>query len=92
MNILISDRLLELIEQKIASGQYRSADDVIESAMRLLDERDKAIESLRRDVQRGLDQLARGDYEEYTDETLGQLFDELEAEAYRELDSRPNAN
>jgi putative addiction module CopG family antidote len=46
----------ELITRKIESGLYRSRDDVIDTALRLLDERDKYIAELRDKVQLVLSQ------------------------------------
>lgn len=73
----------ELITRKIESGLYHSRDDVIDTALRLLDERDRYIVELREKVQLGIDQIERGEYVEYTDETLHELFDEIEAEGLR---------
>ena len=88
MNISINQQNQELIRRKVESGNYGSPDEVLNTALRLLDERDKKLDSLRRDVRLGLDQLERGEYFEYSDETLDQLFNELEAEAFRDLESQ----
>lgn len=87
MNILINEQNEELIKQKVESGHYSSPDEVMDTALRLLDARDKKLDALRKDVQLGLEQIERGEYVEYKDETLDQLFDELEVEAFKDLDS-----
>ena len=65
MNISLTPELEKLIKQKVASGMYHSASEVIREALRLLKERDEhhqmRIEQLRRDIQIGLDQIARGE-------------------------------
>lgn len=65
MNISLTPELEEVIKQKVASGMYHSASEVIREALRLLKERDEhhqmRIEQLRRDLQIGLDQIARGE-------------------------------
>ncbi len=65
MNISLTPELEELIKQKVATGMYHSASEVIREALRLLKERDEhhqmRIEQLRRDIQIGLDQIARGE-------------------------------
>lgn len=65
MNISLTPELEELIKQKVAGGMYHSASEVIREALRLLKERDEhhqmRIEQLRRDIQIGLDQIARGE-------------------------------
>ena len=90
MDISISEQIQQLIKQKVESGHYSSPDEIMDTALRLLDERDKKLEALRKDVQVGLDQLERGEYVEYTDETLDQLFDKLEAEAFKNLETQPH--
>ena len=37
----------EILRRKVESGLYRSEDDVIDSALRLLDERDTYLEELK---------------------------------------------
>ncbi len=90
MYISINEQIQQLIKQKVESGHYSSPDEVMDAALRLLDERDKKLEALRKDVQVGLDQLECGEYVEYTDETLDQLFDKLEVEAFKDLETQPH--
>lgn len=89
MNLSLTPCQEKLIRQKVESGDYSSPDEVIDAALRLLEMRDKKMTSLREDVQAGLDQLERGEYVEYTEETLDQFFDEIEAEALSELEAQP---
>jgi len=55
----------QFIQQKLESGKYRSADEVIFEAFRLLEERDKHYEQwlqdTRQKVKTGLEQLDRGE-------------------------------
>lgn len=64
MNVSLTPELEEIIKQKVASGMYHSASEVIREALRLLKERDehhqRRIDQLRADIQIGLDQIARG--------------------------------
>ena len=80
----------ELIKRKVPSGVYESRDDVIDAALRLLDERDKYLEDLRAKVRMGIKQIENGDFVEYTDENLHELFEEIESEGLRELEKRRN--
>ncbi len=65
MNISLTPRLEKLVKQKVASGMYNSASEVMREALRLLDESDhiKAIrrEELRKEVAIGIEQLDRGE-------------------------------
>ena len=77
----------KLIEQMVESGLYKSTAEAIDAAISLLDERNKKLETLRKDVKAGLDQLERGEYTDYTDESLHELFDGIKQRG-RERQSR----
>ena len=85
MEISISEENQEQINRKVESGQYRSPDDVLAKALELLNEHDEELAQelveVRAKVQEGIDQLARGEFVECTDETLGGLLEEIETEA-----------
>lgn len=78
--ISITPELQQLVEQGLASGNYGSRDELLLEAVRLLARRDQQREELRRQIQIGRDQLDRGEYTEYDDESLRQFFDELQDE------------
>lgn len=65
MDVTLTPELERLIHDKIASGLYASESEVIREALRLLKDRDElrllAAEDLRREIQKGLDQLDRGE-------------------------------
>ncbi|MCW5891360.1 MAG: type II toxin-antitoxin system ParD family antitoxin [bacterium] len=58
MNVSLTKELEQLVNDKVKSGLYLSASEVVREALRLLDERDRLkslrIEELRRDIQEGL--------------------------------------
>ena len=64
MEVSISEQNLAHIRRKVESGRYSSADEVLRSALALLDERDIAIEweleDMRESVRRGTDQANSG--------------------------------
>ena len=64
MNVSMSERNVERIQRKVGSGRYSSVDDVLESALGLLDERDQALErelaEMRESVRRGTEQADAG--------------------------------
>lgn len=45
MNITLTPNLKRLVEQKVKSGSYKNADDVIRDALRLLEEKDRVFET-----------------------------------------------
>ncbi|MCL5103822.1 MAG: type II toxin-antitoxin system ParD family antitoxin [Armatimonadetes bacterium] len=71
MNISLTPRLEELIKKKVESGMYGSSSEVVREALRLLEEHDTITEmrnaDLRREIQKGLDQLDRGEKIEFTE-------------------------
>ena len=65
MNVSLTPELEQLVNEKVQSGLYQTASEVVREALRLLKERDHAREQLRADVQAGLDALARGEGRAY---------------------------
>ncbi|MYB50322.1 MAG: hypothetical protein F4X72_13850 [Dehalococcoidia bacterium] len=76
MDISINERNLAHIKRKIDSGKYSSTDDVLDSALSLLDEHDAELESelvgLRESVRRGTEQADAGQVV-----SAGEVFQEL---------------
>ena len=72
MNISIDEHGQELIKRKIESGDYGSPEEVVEKALALLDERDKKLDALRKDIQLGIDQADKGQLT-----PASEVFDEL---------------
>jgi antitoxin ParD1/3/4 len=79
MTVTLPPQLEELVRKKVETGPYRSAAEVVEEALRLLDERDR-LARLRAAIAVGDEQLARGEGIPYTPE----LLDEID----REVDER----
>lgn len=65
MNVSLTPVLEKLVADKVKSGFYHTASEVIREGLRLLEERDRLyqarLDELRRDVRQGLDQLDRGE-------------------------------
>ncbi len=61
-------------------GQFQTEEQVVGEALRLLAERDQRLAEFRREVQIGLDQLDRGEYTEYDEESLKEFFEQIKAE------------
>jgi putative addiction module CopG family antidote len=75
MSIRLAPRVEALIQKKLESGPYRSADDVVEDALLALDEREQTrLRRLRAMVRDGFDS---GDGIPFSAE----LMDEIEREA-----------
>lgn len=59
MNVSLTKELEQLVSDKVRSGRYLSASEVIREALRLLEERDHLqqlrLEELRKEIRKGLD-------------------------------------
>ena len=70
MDISINEQNQNHIRRKVESGQYGSPDEVVDMALRLLDERDKKLEALRRDIQEGLNSGPGKPIDEHTADNI----------------------
>jgi antitoxin ParD1/3/4 len=65
MNVSLTKELEKLVNDKVQSGFYHTASEVIREGLRLLEERDRLyqlrLKELRADVKKGVDQLDRGE-------------------------------
>lgn len=70
MNVSLTPELEKLIADKVATGMYPSANEVVREALRLLERRDNdpqaRLDDLRRDIEEGFAQIERGEYYEFT--------------------------
>jgi antitoxin ParD1/3/4 len=53
--INVSDKQGKLVEEKVQSGEYASESEVIQTGLRLLDERDRQAKKLRAEIQKGIE-------------------------------------
>ena len=65
MHVSLTPHLEELVRDKVKSGLYNSASEVVREALRLMDDRDRVremrLEDLRKEIQIGVDQIERGE-------------------------------
>jgi antitoxin ParD1/3/4 len=65
MNVSLTPELEKLVAQKVQSGRYQSASEVVREGLRLLEDQDRLratrLQEVRRKIQVGLDQLDRGE-------------------------------
>jgi antitoxin ParD1/3/4 len=78
MTITLTDELEELINEKVKSGAYKSADEVVMESLRLLKAKEEGMEALRREIMLGLADIEQGRFTTYTtDEELEAFSDEI---------------
>jgi antitoxin ParD1/3/4 len=80
MNVSLTPELEQLVNEKVKSGFYQTASEVVREALRLLKERDQERERLRTDVQAGFDQLARGKGKVYDKASGGRLIERIKSD------------
>lgn len=65
MNVSLTPELEKLVNEKVKSGMYHSASEVVREGLRLLQAQDEIkrvkLQALKRDIQEGIDQLDRGE-------------------------------
>lgn len=69
MNVSLTPELENLVQEKVKSGNYNSASEVIREALRLLKEQDQLREirreEVRREVMKGVEQIKNGEFTTY---------------------------
>lgn len=60
MNITLKPEIEQFIQAQLATGRFASAEDVINEAFKLLQERERRIEELRQKIAVGNEQIAKG--------------------------------
>jgi antitoxin ParD1/3/4 len=81
MNVSLTPELELMVAEKVKSGLYNSASEVVREGLRLIKERDRLheikLEELRQEIQRGIDSLDRGEGRIYS--SAREAIDEIKA-------------
>lgn len=78
MTITLTDELEALINAKVRSGAYRSADEVVMESLRLLKAKEDGMDALRREIMRGINDIEQGRFTTHTtDSELETFSDEI---------------
>lgn len=85
IEIELTERFRRFIEERVAAGEYRDAGEVVQAALRLLEEarqlHELKVERLRAALMQGVEQLDRGEGAEIPLEDIDRYFDERERNA-----------
>ncbi len=88
MTITVTDELEELINEKVKSGAYKSADEVVMESLRLLKAKEEGMEALRREIMRGVEDIRQGRFTTFiTDAELESFSDEIIRQGQERLDA-----
>ena len=78
MTIAIPSDLDLFVQQQLASGEYRSQEEVVVAGLQVLRELKDRQADFRRDVQMGVEELDRGEGIKLTAEELRAFFDDIQ--------------
>ena len=88
MNVSLTPELESLVHEKVQSGLYMSASEVVREALRLLNDRDsiqqQRLAELKREVAVGTDQLERGEGITYDEQSLKAMFAGIKEQGRRQ--------
>ena len=73
MNVGISSENAQFLQAQVASGSFATPEEALDAAVNLL----RRHEAWRAKIQRGCDQLDRGEYLEFDDDGLAEYFQEV---------------
>jgi antitoxin ParD1/3/4 len=88
MNISLTPELEQFVNDKVKTGMYQTASEVIREGLRLLRERDQRLEALRRDVRAGFEAVERGEYTDFDETNIHDLADRVKARGRKRLDDK----
>jgi antitoxin ParD1/3/4 len=84
-NVNLSEQQAAFIRKRIDEGHYRNASEVVRAALRLLAQREQEdelkLQTLRRMVTEGFDEIDRGEYELIDPADLDQYVERVAARA-----------
>lgn len=90
MNVSLTPELECLVNEKVQTGMYQTASEVVREALRLLKEHDEAkLRELRETIRVGIDQLERGEYIEYGETNVKALAAAVKDRGRRRLARTP---
>jgi antitoxin ParD1/3/4 len=72
MNVSLTPQLEEMIRQRVESGRYNNASEVVRDALRLLEEHER-LQHLRSLLKVGLEQAHRGELIDFTPELVADI-------------------
>ena len=82
MNVSLTSELDSYVQEKVQSGMYGSASEVLRAGLRLLKEQDMIqqvrVEEVRARVRQGFEQLEQGQFTEYA--SVDEMAEQLKAE------------
>ena len=89
MEVVLSPDLEALVHDELESGRFASPTEVIAEALRRLRmSRSEDRETLRREIQVGVEDLEKGAFRDFDEATLSKLAGDIETRGLRRLKAR----
>ena len=85
MNVSLTPELEKLVNEKLKTGMYQTASEVVREGLRLLKDRDERKAQLRAQVRAGFDAIERGEFETYDESTTNGLADDIKRRGRKRL-------
>lgn len=85
MNVSLTPQLERLVNDKVRTGMYQTASEVVREGLRLLKERDDRLAQLRAEVRAGFEAIERGEYEEYDEHATKRLAQDIKRRGRQRL-------
>jgi putative addiction module CopG family antidote len=90
MNTPLPPKIEQFIKERLQSGSYNSATDVIEDAFEALTEREN-FQGVRSELDHADEQLERGEYTEYDENTIRDMADQIKTRGQMRLVEERNS-
>ncbi len=88
MIVTLPTEIEKIVAEKVSSGAYQSADEVISISIRLLEAKEKGTEALRREIMRGFEDIQEGRFSTVSsDEELEAFSDDIVRQAKEKRDA-----
>lgn len=88
MIVTLPTDIEKIVAEKVSSGAYQSADEVISKSVRLLEAKEKGTEALRREIMRGFEDIQEGRFSTVSsDEEFEAFSDDIIRQAKKRRDA-----
>ncbi|MCU0240061.1 MAG: hypothetical protein MUC29_11520 [Pyrinomonadaceae bacterium] len=86
MEITLTTELENLINDELKTGKYFSPTDVLREGLLLLKSRKKERENVRKEIQKGIDAIRKGNFTSYN--SADEMIEDVINEARKDFESR----
>jgi len=77
MTISLSPVLENFVKEKVATGHYKDANEVMQEALQLLREKELKAKQLHTALNKGYEAYKAGNYEEYNPDMFSKMADDI---------------